>query len=97
MKRFIRPVVFALLAALAPPLTLYASEALRVDSCLDRGGSYDYQLGRCDFAQVHARVPFSGRHPDILLFSAAAGAIVLLLSMRLGRDARRARAADAGA
>jgi biotin carboxyl carrier protein len=55
MKRFIRPVVFALLAALAPPLTLFAAEALRVDSCLDKGGSYDYQLRRCDFARMRGK------------------------------------------
>jgi hypothetical protein len=24
-----------------------------VDTCLDRGGSYDYQLGRCDFSSSH--------------------------------------------
>ena len=26
---------------------------LRVDDCLDKGGSYDYELGECDFQSNH--------------------------------------------
>jgi len=25
----------------------------RVDECLDKGGSYDYELGECDFERNH--------------------------------------------
>ena len=43
----------------------FAAERLRVDSCLDAGGSYDYELGRCDQERSHAVVPFKQR-PAIL-------------------------------
>jgi len=33
------------------------SELLAVDSCLDRGGSYDYAAGICDFQKSHAYAP----------------------------------------
>ena len=26
---------------------------VRVDDCLDKGGSYDYELGECDFESNH--------------------------------------------
>lgn len=35
-------------------LTLFINTAA-VDDCLDRGGSYDYEEGRCDFEQNHRR------------------------------------------
>lgn len=28
-------------------------DSARVDDCLDRGGSYDYERGECDFASNH--------------------------------------------
>ena len=33
-------------------VTLFINWA-EVDDCLDRGGSYDYELGRCDFDVNH--------------------------------------------
>ena len=33
---------------------LFADRA-RVDDCLDSGGSDDYELGECDFAENHER------------------------------------------
>ena len=35
-------------------VTLYSSWAA-ADDCLDRGGSYDYERGRCDFEVNHPR------------------------------------------
>ena len=35
-------------------LTLFMNSA-EVDDCLDRGGSYDYELGQCDFDENHPR------------------------------------------
>lgn len=29
-------------------------DGARVDDCLDKGGSYDYERGECDFGQNHA-------------------------------------------
>jgi len=33
-------------------ITLFIDWA-RVDDCLDRGGSYDYERGKCDFQSTH--------------------------------------------
>jgi hypothetical protein len=33
-------------------VTLFIDRA-RVDDCLDKGGSYNYELGECDFEQNH--------------------------------------------
>lgn len=35
-------------------LTLLMNSA-EVDDCLDRGGSYDYELGECDFDKNHPK------------------------------------------
>lgn len=35
-------------------LTLLMNSA-EVDDCLDRGGSYDYELGECDLDRIHPR------------------------------------------
>jgi hypothetical protein len=41
------------LLAVASLLGCDPRAAARVDSCLDRGGSYDYQLGECDLERSH--------------------------------------------
>jgi Tfp pilus assembly protein PilO len=41
---------FLLFAAWAVVLLI---ERARIDDCLDDGGSYDYERGRCDFVQNH--------------------------------------------
>ncbi len=50
--------LFALLTPLGP--CLY--EAVSVDTCLDRGGSYNYRLAACDFNEDHPCVPFLERY-----------------------------------
>lgn len=56
-------VLFVLaLVALLSPLGLSLYEAVSVDACLDRGGSYDYRLAACDFNDSHPYVPFLERH-----------------------------------
>lgn len=53
--------ILALLALLTP-LGLYLHEAVSVDTCLDRGGSYNYRLAACDFKESHPYVPFLERY-----------------------------------
>ncbi len=55
-----RKLVIVLGALFAITLLLFAvwavtllAEASAVDSCLDKGGSYDYERQRCDFETTH--------------------------------------------
>lgn len=55
-----RKLVLFLGALSAATLLLFAVWAVtllidwaRVDDCLDKGGSYDYELGECNFEQGH--------------------------------------------
>lgn len=43
-------------------VTLYIDWA-EVDDCLDKGGTYDYDEGRCDLETNHAR---NGDIPDLI-------------------------------
>ena len=42
-----------LLGALCGAIFLFFIDWARVDDCLDKGGSYDYELGECDFESNH--------------------------------------------
>jgi len=59
-------IILIILALIAPIRAgwIYAGEAMVIDSCLNKGGSYDYQNMRCDFEQNHQFIPFSKRHPN---------------------------------
>jgi hypothetical protein len=46
-----------------PHVAVFASEFLAIDTCLDRGGSFDYDRMQCDYEQNHPYVSFSARHP----------------------------------
>jgi len=48
----------------------YTHEFLSVDSALDSGASYDYSTGQLDFIRSHPHVPYTQRHP-LLVISAA--------------------------
>jgi len=62
----IRIILIALALALPiPACWFYTTELNAVDTCLDQGGSYDYESMKCDFEQTHERIPFSERHPYI--------------------------------
>ncbi|MGC2185634.1 MAG: hypothetical protein WA637_20370, partial [Terriglobales bacterium] len=64
------------------PLVLvgdYAREFLRVDSCLDRGGSYDYMVQACDFHNSHLFVPYSKRHKALICIIGIVEALFLIL------------------
>jgi hypothetical protein len=61
------PAIFCIpLIVLVP----YVGEFLRVNKCLDIGGSWDYTLGQCDLAISHSVVAFCPRH--VRLFQVAA-------------------------
>jgi len=42
-----------LLSALLATVCFHTIDAARVDSCLDAGGSYNYETGECDHEQSH--------------------------------------------
>lgn len=44
-----------LLVAAAAVSVLWLMDYFAVDSCLDAGGSFDYELGQCDFAHSHRK------------------------------------------
>jgi len=56
-----------LILALTAPIRagwIFVNEFMAVDTCLDRGGSYDYRNMRCDFEQSHQYISFSERYPN---------------------------------
>ena len=62
-------------------------EFLAVDSCLDRGGSFDYVLSVCDFSRNHPSITILSRHgfrltAFVILFLAGLKLIVPALSRR---------------
>ncbi len=68
-----------LLAAVVVPGAVWVLEARAAANCLDRGGSYNYSTGQCDFVTSHGRILFASRHGVLLVASAAA----LLLGISL--------------
>jgi hypothetical protein len=47
------PIVIGLVATLIGVFVFHAIDSVRIDQCLDRGGSYNYGAGKCDFAESH--------------------------------------------
>jgi hypothetical protein len=45
----------------------YGSEFLEVDSCLDRGGSYDYTNSKCDVNENHPYISYVERKNTLIL------------------------------
>ena len=43
-----------LLAALIVPKILHTRQTIKVEKCLDNGGSFNYQNCECDFKENHA-------------------------------------------
>lgn len=46
-------VAFVAVSLLIAFLVVTLREQLRIDACLDSGGSYDYDAGRCDHRESH--------------------------------------------
>jgi hypothetical protein len=63
-----------LVLGFALPGAVFTAEFISVDSCLDRGGSFNYSTGACDFAHSHPYAPFLPRHRGTV--TAGAGLIV---------------------
>jgi hypothetical protein len=72
-------------------LRLRISEFLVVESCLDRGGSYDYSKGWYDHAKNHPYVPWSARsHGNTpmlqgLVFVLGGAFVLVFKGSRIGR------------
>jgi hypothetical protein len=82
-----RAAVWLVVLSLIVPAVVYLRELLAVDTCLDRGGSFDYSAGRCDFNQNHPFVPFHERHGILLGGSGTA----LLIGAATAARSRRQR------
>jgi hypothetical protein len=63
----------------------YGSEFLEVDSCLDRGGSYDYTKHKCDFNKNHPYIPYIGRKTSLILTCIPLSLVGLLSSIIIGK------------
>ena len=63
----------------------FAHESLAVDTCLDRGGSFDYVNTICDYDVSHPFIAYSARHPDgsLVFWSSLAISFVALIPRRL--------------
>jgi hypothetical protein len=83
--------VLVLVLTLLPLAFVFLRESVAVDGCLDAGGSYDYEHGRCDLTRSHAYEPFLDRHAMLLgaTIVALAGATTAALIRR--RAVRRTR------
>jgi len=56
--------------ALVPAIVLLftlANELIVVDRCLDNGGSFNYNTSECDSYASHPNIPFTKRHPSLLV------------------------------
>lgn len=77
-----------------------ANQFLAVDSCLDSGGSYNYQERKCDYAQSH-KSPVQSATSDCSIlwgsFLSTAGLLCLLFGLRAGRSLRSNQAFNATA
>src|SRR2546428_13774895 len=59
----IAALLFVLSVLILLPIVTYINEFLAADTCMDLGGSYDYQTGNCDHQHDHPYVSFISRHP----------------------------------
>jgi hypothetical protein len=68
--------------------TDYAAEFLAVDSCLDSGGSYDYDKNKCDKKDKHEYSPYSQRKQDLILTCVGLSLLgsVVLFQLRQGNE-----------
>ena len=69
-------------AAILIPLLVvgdYVREFLRVDICLDRGGSYNYGVQACDFRDNHEFVPYFKRHTVLIYTLGTVEGLLLIL------------------
>lgn len=72
---------------------VYVQDFVRVDDCLDSGGSYDYVRGVCDHAVAHQYIPFLARYRMFASVTLLSVAAALVLALRVASK-RRAVIAD---
>lgn len=77
--------LIGLLSALIGVCATHAVTAARVDSCLDAGGSFDYERGECDMEASHPKRPQAGYAAE----ARPAGATRSTSSSRSSREVRR--------
>jgi hypothetical protein len=65
-----------------------ASEFLAVDSCLDSGGSYDYNKKGCDKKGNYIYIPY-GKRKTALILSCSSISIIGLISIMRARQKRK--------
>jgi hypothetical protein len=53
LQRLLVPLLIGLLGTVVAVFAFSLVEELRIDRCLDRGGSYDHESKECDFAISH--------------------------------------------
>jgi len=66
----------------------YGSEFLKVDSCLDAGGSYDYGRNECDKKENHPYIPYRDRKKALILFCSSL-LVIGLISIILTRQKKK--------
>ena len=66
--------IMIIVLAIIIPILIYLDEWSTITSCLDYGGSYDYQNMICDMNKNHQFIQFLERHPyffiDLLIWFA---------------------------
>lgn len=83
--------VLAWVVLVEAPLFLsfgYVREALLVDSCLDRGGSFDYLRMICDHELNHAFLPYSQRYGMHIAFTCLFTLVAACYLIIIGRITR---------
>ena len=70
----------------------FVREHISADSCLDRGGSFDYEAQVCDTEHNHPYDPFTERHkkalPLVLIGAAGAASCTTWLFLNRRRNLR---------
>ena len=68
----------------------FAREFIRVDVCLDGGGSYNYIDAACDHSENHQYLPYTQRHPlaaSVALFGFGLMSAGILIARRAKQHA----------
>jgi hypothetical protein len=75
----------------------YGFERMAVDSCLDSGGSYDYEIIKCDKNKNHTYTSYYQRKNELILSCIAIsllGIVVLVLTRRKIKSYNKINTAD---
>ena len=71
----------------SPVVMIWSWETDRVDQCITRGGTFDYDAMRCDLDHgEHPFLSFGDRHPGLVTATLAGGAVALAAGVALTRQ-----------